>query len=63
MLSARPRIELRLSCLRGGAYLQVDTAELTPIASSFADRDEAIKHGIVVQGKRYEVCFCCWTRP
>lgn len=37
---------------------QVIPSELGPIAEVFADRDEAIKHGIIVQGMRFEVSQC-----
>ncbi|GLC64309.1 hypothetical protein PLESTF_000147800 [Pleodorina starrii] len=33
----------------------VDVSELKPLEALFNDRDEAIKHGMVVLGTRYEV--------
>jgi hypothetical protein len=36
---------------------QADAAELKAIAASLEDRDEAIKHGVVIQGTRYEVSW------
>ncbi len=34
---------------------QVEKAELEPMARVLEDREEAIKHGITLQGTRYEV--------
>eukprot|EP00877_Chromochloris_zofingiensis_P005212 jgi/Chrzof1/14692/Cz09g12080.t1 len=43
----------------------VDPSELQPLAGVFADRDNAITAGMIIQGTRYEVCFAqhCLTLP
>lgn len=35
-------------------YLQVPQSELSPLTNVFGDRDDAIRSGLTIDGKRYE---------
>lgn len=36
--------------------LQVQQADLEPLTKVFGDREQAIRNGMSIQGKRFEVC-------